>query len=138
MHPGLGYSFNSELSAPILEGLKDVHSSWGIAANVKKFTKFSVQVRLEILLEKFVNACGLQHFCITWIYLVQNAVYKEFNKFPMIDGMAIATCLIDCQMNTMIKRWSHSHSSLEYLFCIPTVHEEYTGYFWRIKIQALD
>lgn len=79
---------------------------------MKKFIKLSVRVRHEILLEKFENACGLQHFCITWIYLVQNcAVYKEFNKLAMIDGMATATCLIDCHMNTMIKTFSLSLKS---------------------------
>lgn len=39
---------------------------------------------------------------------------------------------------TLWSRCSHSHSSCEYLFCIPTVHEQYREYFWRVKIQALD
>lgn len=35
----------------------------------------------------------LQHFGVTWIYLVQNgAVYKS-NKLPMIDGMAFSDWL---------------------------------------------
>lgn len=41
-------------------------------------------------------------------------------------------------MNTMTKRWSHSRSSLESLFCILALHEEYPEYFWRVRIQALD
>lgn len=53
--------------------LKGAHGSWGIAANMKKFIKLSVQVRLEILLEEFANAFGLQHLVLhgfTWCKVV--------------------------------------------------------------------
>lgn len=52
--------------------------------------KFSVQIRNEFLSEKSASACGLQQFCITWIYLVQNgAVYEGFHKLAMIHGRVI-------------------------------------------------
>lgn len=71
---------------------------------------------------------------------MQNCAVYEFNELPMIDGMVIATCLTDCHMNTVIDhiRWTHPHSSLEYLFFIPPVHKEYPELFWTDKIQALD
>lgn len=49
-----------------------------------------MQVRLEILLEEFANAFGLQHFGVTWTYLVQNGAVYKFNKLPMIDGIAFS------------------------------------------------
>lgn len=82
--------------------LKGAHGSEGRDANIKRFIKLPVQVRLEILLEEFANAFGLQHFGVTWIYLVQNGPVYKFNKLPVIDGMA----LTDCHINTVIKTWS--------------------------------
>lgn len=70
--------------------LKGAHGSWGIAANMKKFIKLSVQVRLEILLEEFANAFGLQHFGVTCIYLVQSGAVYKFSNLPLSNGMALS------------------------------------------------
>lgn len=100
-----------------------------------EFIKLSMWVRLEILLEKFANVCGLQPLLhgFAWCIIVW-FIRSLMNSLRLMDWQLLLASL-----------WRESSDqevllplSLEHLCSVPTVHEEYPEYFWRVKIQAED